>query len=192
MNQRFDRKVFSTKIFWGDLGYLLVNISGIIKAMRNPVLGKNFMTRTMLVVTAVNGCSYCSWYHAKQAVASGMSEKEIRDMFNLQFSTSAEDHELLALLFAQHYAETDRQPENEMVIKLNEYYGETTAYHITLFIRMIFFGNLFGNTFDAFISRISGVKPQSSSVVFETIFFIFTWWFMLPTRWLMERQENDK
>lgn len=189
MKHGFDRKVFSTKIFWSDIGYLLWNIRGIITAMRNPELGKTFMTKTMLVVTAVNGCSYCSWFHAKQAVSSGMSEDEIRDMLNLQFETGATAFEVPALLFAQHYAETDRQPDPEMLTGLNETYGADTAHHIMLFIRMIFFGNLFGNTFDAFPSRLRGEKAPNSSLLFEVTFFLLTAWLMYPLKWLMNRKK---
>lgn len=92
--------------------------------MRNPDVGRVFMEKIMMVVTAVNGCTYCTWFHAKQAVISGMGDKEIRDMFDLQFEASATEHELPALLFAQHYAETDRNPEPEMAAWLDAFYGE--------------------------------------------------------------------
>jgi AhpD family alkylhydroperoxidase len=192
MEHGFDRKVFSAAIFWKDLGFLFANAPGIVAAMRNPALGHAFMEKTMIVVTAINGCTYCSWFHAKQAVSGGMSDEEVRDMVNMQFAAAANEHELPALLFAQHYAETDRNPDPDMTKRLNEFYGEETAYHIMLFIRMIFFGNLFGNTFDAFFSRLHGKKAENSSVWFETMFFLLTAWFMLPMKWLMYRQERAR
>lgn len=188
MKHGFDRKIFTPRVFWSDLGYLTSNVGAIIKATRNPELGETFMTKTMLVVTAVNGCSYCTWFHAKQAVSSGMSDAEIQDMLNLQFETGAEAFEVPALLFAQHYAETDRNPDPKMIARLNETYGEETASHVMLFIRMIFFGNLFGNTFDAFLSRLHGEKAKDSSLIFETVLFALTFWFMLPIKWAMNRK----
>jgi len=54
----------------------------------------------MTVVTAVNGCTYCTWFHAKQAVTSGISEKEVKNMLNLLFEADASDFEVPALLYA--------------------------------------------------------------------------------------------
>ncbi|MCD6091025.1 MAG: carboxymuconolactone decarboxylase family protein [Bacteroidales bacterium] len=148
--------------------------------MRNKKLGKTFMEKVMTVVTAVNGCTYCTWFHAKQAVSSGISETEVKNMLNLQFEADASDFDVPALLYAQHYAETNRKPDKEMTKNLFDFYGEKTAKHIILMIRMIFFGNLLGNTFDAFLSRLKGKKAKNSNVIFETLFFIVNAPFMLP------------
>ena len=134
----------------------------------------------MTVVTAVNGCTYCTWFHAKQAVSSGISENEVKNMLNLQFKADASDFETLGLLYAQHYAETNRNPDKEMKDKLFEYYGGKIANDIILIIRMIFFGNLQGNTFDAFLSRLKGNKASNSNVIFEFIFFLINAPLMLP------------
>ena len=138
------------------------------------------MEKIMTIVTAVNGCTYCSWFHAKQAVSSGISEDEVKNMLKLQFDADATDFEMLGLLYAQHYAETNRKPDKEMTDKLFEFYGDNTANHIILIIRMIFFGNLQGNTFDAFLSRLKGNKAKHSNVIFEAVFFIINAPLLLP------------
>jgi len=51
---------------------------------------------------------------------------------------------------------------------------------------MIFFGNLLGNTFDAFLSRVRGVPAENSSLLFEVIFFFFTAPLMYPAKWMMQ------
>jgi AhpD family alkylhydroperoxidase len=173
MAQTFDRKIFTAKIFFSDLGFLIAHLPSIVGTMRDKALGKTFIEKTMMVVTGVNGCTYCTWFHANQAVKSGMSEQEVLDTFNLQFQAEADEHTLPALLFAQHYAETDRHPEPAMWQRVVDAYGETTAWHVMMAIRMIFFGNLLGNTFDA-------------------VFFLLTFWFMLPGKWQMDRQNRAK
>lgn len=178
--QTFDRKIFTFRLLLKDLGYLLSKTPLLIKTMRDEEISKPFMEKIMTVVTAVNGCSYCTWFHAKQAVASGISEDEIKNMLSLQFNADASDDEIVALLYAQHYAETNRKPDPEMTAKLTEFYGEAKAARIMLVIRMIFFGNLAGNTFDAFLSRFKGIKAQNSNVIFEFFFFLFTAPFMAP------------
>ncbi|RLD55578.1 MAG: hypothetical protein DRJ01_16460 [Bacteroidetes bacterium] len=180
MKDNFDRKIYTFRLLLNDLVFLFRNNVNIFAAMRNKKLGKVFMEKIMTVVTAVNGCTYCTWFHAKQAVSSGINETEVKNMLNLQFEADASDFEVTALLYAQHYAETNRNPDEEMTIKLFEFYGEKTAKHIILMIRMIFFGNLLGNTFDAFLSRLKGKKAKNSNVIFETLFFVVSAPFMLP------------
>lgn len=180
MEKTFTRKIYTFRLFFKDLGFLIVHAPRISKTMRE--LDKAFVEKIMTVVTAVNGCVYCAWFHAKQAVASGISAEEVQNMLNLQFQADAAEDEVPALLYAQHYAETDRRPDPKMTEKLVAAYGEEKAQQIQLVIRMIFFGNLAGNTFDAFLSRLKGIKAPHSSPIFEFFFFIFTAPAMLPLR----------
>ncbi len=190
MSDKFSKKIFTARRFLGDIAFLLTRIPWIIGAARNPKITPAFIEKIMTVTTAVNGCVYCSWYHAKQAVAAGIGDEEVKNMFNLQFQAGASDFELMALLYAQHYAETDRHPESEMTTKLVETYGDKTAKHILLFIRIIFFGNLLGNTWDAVLSRFKGSPAPGSNVVFELVFFILFAWLMFPAMWLMKKDEK--
>lgn len=171
--KEFRRKIFTPKLFISDLFYILTNVPNAISAMRNKDIDRKFMEKIMTVVTAVNGCSYCTWFHSKQALSSGLTQDEIKNMLKLQFKSDSSDYELLGLLFAQHFAETNRKPDEDMIQKLEEFYGERTANHIMLFIRMIFFGNLQGNTFDAFLARLKGSKIHNGNFIFELVFFLF-------------------
>jgi AhpD family alkylhydroperoxidase len=180
MAQKFDKKIFTAKIFFTDLGFLISYGPKFRAAIRNEKISRAFIEKIMSVTTAVNGCTYCTWYHAKLAVESGISDDEVKNMLNLQFQADASDFELTALLYAQHYAETNRNPDEEMTAKLVADYGEETATHILLFIRGIFFGNLLGNTWDAVLSRLKGNPAENSSVIFEIFFFLLTFMVMIP------------
>lgn len=180
----FDKRIFTPSLLLRDLGFLLGRLPALVRAARNPEIGSAFAEKIMIVVTAINGCVYCSWFHAGRAVACGLSDDEIRDMFELQFAASASERERPALLYAQHYAETDRRPEPQMTARLKAAYGDRTAADIELLIRMIFFGNLLGNTFDAFPARLAGRPAANGSALFEALFYLATAWFMLPTKWL--------
>jgi hypothetical protein len=144
-----------------------------------------------VVTTAVNGCVYCSWFHSKKALETGMSEEEVKNMMSLQFQASATEFELMALQYAQHFAETDRKPDPDMTIRLFDYYGEKTARHIIHVIRMIFFGNLYGNTWDAVISRFKGTPAPNSKVIFEIIFFLLNFIIMIPIIMIMKRDKKS-
>ena len=186
----YDKRTFTPGLLFRDLGFLISKAPALARAMRNPDIGRAFTGKIMMVVTAVNGCTYCTWFHAQQAVTSGMSDKEIRDMFYLQFEASATEHELPALLFAQHYAETNRNPDPEMTERLSAFYGTRTARDIMLLIRVISFGNLLGNTFDAFPARLKGQSAENRSGAFELLFWLATFWLMLPAKWILRRRRT--
>lgn len=170
-NKTFNKKIFTFRILIADLKFLLSNLGSIIKLNKNSSINSTFREKIMTVVSAINGCTYCKWFHAKQAIKAGISSNDVKKLFAQQFDTTATDFELSGLIFAQHYAETNRNPSLEMTNNLIDYYGKGNANAIMLTIRMIFFGNLFGNTLDAFISRVNGIKAQNSSFMFEFLFF---------------------
>lgn len=177
----FDKRIFNFTTFIQDFVYLIIRCPCIIKTVFfSKEINKIFREKIMTIVTAVNGCTYCSWFHAKVAVSSGMSEEEVKKMMNLQFNTDTNKKELIALLYVQHYSETNRNVDKEMENKLIETYGKKTAKQIKLIIRLMFFTNLQGNTFDAFISRLKGIPAKNSNVLFEFIFFLINAPLILP------------
>lgn len=149
-------------------------------AFTNKQKPKQLFEKIVIVTDAVYGCIYCSWLDAKLAIKSGISEAEIINMFQLQFHSNATEFELPALLYAQHYAETNRKPDLEMTKGLFNFYGEKTAKQIILMIRTVTFGNLYFNTWGAVISRFRGNPAPKSSVIFEFLYFLFNSWIILP------------
>ena len=192
MKPQFDKKIFTARTFIKDIGFIITKVTKFKSAYRNEKIGKAFIEKIMSVVTAVNGCTLCEWYHAKLAVESGISEEEMKNMLNLQFQADASDFELTALLYAQHYAETNRNPDEEMTNKLFDYYGDEMANNIILLIRGIFFGNLLGNTWDAVLSRLKGKPAENSNVFFEFFFFLSTFIVMTPAMFLSKDYRSQK
>jgi len=192
MEHQFDRKVFTPKIFFGDIYFLITHVINVIRAFRNKNISKAFAEKIMTVSTAVNGCVYCEWFHAKQAVTSGISENEIKNMLNLQFQADASEFEIPGLLYTQHFAETNRNPEPEMTIRFEKFYGKKTADDVYIFIRIIYFGNLIGNTWDAVLSRFKGNPAPNSKLWFELIFFLIFFLVMFPAMIWMKRDEKKK
>jgi AhpD family alkylhydroperoxidase len=183
----FKGKIYTLSQYRADIVFILKNIPRFIKAFKNINIPKSFAEKIMLVITAVNGCRYCAWFHAKRALASGLDKDEIRQLLDLQFHADALEYEIPALLYAQNYAETDRNPDEELSARLFEFYGDTTAGDIILYIRAIFLGNLTGNTFDAFLSRLRGVKAENSSVFFEFFFFLLNFPLLLPLSFIVKK-----
>ena len=180
MNDNFGKRIYTPSLFARDILYLASHITEILQAVRSKSVSRKFAEKIMTVITAVNGCVYCQWFHGRQALSNGISKEELSELVNLQFHSHASPDEAPALIYAQHYAETNRNPEPEMTRKLEEFYGEETASHILVFIRLIYFGNLAGNTWDAVISRIRGDPAGNSSRIFEAFFAFAAMWVMIP------------
>ncbi len=122
--------------------------------MKSGVISHKFRERLMLAVTAVNDCKYCSYFHTKQALKSGLSQEEVDALLAGIVANCPED-ENIALIYAQYWAESNAKPDADAVNKLKEIYGEEKAQAIELILRMIRMGNLSGNTWDYFLYRIS-------------------------------------
>lgn len=194
MKDEFSRKIFTPKSFITDIFFLIGHLFKIIRAFRNKKISRAFSEKIMTVSTAVNGCVYCEWFHAKQAVSSGISEDEIKNMLNLQFQADASEFEVPALLYTQHFAETSKNPDPEMTQKFMDFYGKKTGEDIYMFIRIIYFGNLTGNTWDAVLSRFKGNPAPNSQLWFEIVFFLLFFLVMFPAMMWMKKDErkNEK
>jgi len=180
MNNGFSKRIFTAKLFFVELGFLLRNVFNLIHllfAKQNP---KHLFEKIFIISDAVNGCIYCSWLDAKLALKSGMSQDEVNNLLTLQFHTVVSEWELNALLYAQHYAESQGKPDAEMTASLTEFYGEPLASKIVLAIRAVTFGNLYFNTWRAVISRFKGHPAPHSNVVFELIYFVLNFIIIVP------------
>lgn len=113
----------------------------------------------MLAVTAVDGCRYCSYFHAKQALKSGVTQEEIGQLLSGDVDSCPEE-ESLAVIYAQYWAESNAHPSFEAVLRLQETYGAEKAEAIHLMLRMIRLGNLTGNSLDYLLYRASFGKWQ--------------------------------
>ncbi|MGM0400617.1 MAG: carboxymuconolactone decarboxylase family protein [Chloroflexota bacterium] len=130
---------------WKEIGSL----------MRGKGIDPAFRERLMLVVTEVNGCRYCSYAHTRTALAKGLTEEEIEALTQGTLAGSPEE-EMPALLYAQHWAETDGRPDPSARQRVLDLYGEKKVEKIELILGMIRMGNLMGNTWDYVLYRISG------------------------------------
>lgn len=180
MKKGFSKRIFTPWQFIRDLGYLSGHLPGIIRILYSKHKPKQLYEKIFMVTDAVNGCIYCSWLDAKLAVKSGMSEEEIQSVLKLEFQTAASAYELNALLYAQHYAETNRHPDPNMTAKLFATYGEKIANDILLAIRAVTFGNLYFNTWRAVISRFRGEPAPGSNIIFEIVYFLINFMIIMP------------
>ena len=155
MKKEFKKRTYKNfRQLWSDLKFMSSHRGAIREAMRNGLVSETFRERLMMAVTSVNGCRYCSYFHSREALKSGVSAEELEALTAFEFGECPAE-EQPALLYAQHWAETNTQPDEEARNHVLELYGEKRLETIELLLRMIRMGNLMGNTFDLFLFRIS-------------------------------------
>jgi AhpD family alkylhydroperoxidase len=135
-----------------DIFAILSHFRQIRPLLRGISISSDLRERLMLAVTAVNKCRYCSYVHARKALAEGISVEEIRALGDGVMEASPAD-ELPALLYAQHWAEEDGKPDPTVRAKILLQYGQESAQAIELAMRIIRTANLLGNTFDYILYR---------------------------------------
>lgn len=137
-----------------DLTFPLQNRKKLRDVKNKGLLSPAFQERLMLAVTSVEGCHYCSYLHSKLALKGGVSQEEIEKLLSGEVESCPEE-EALAILYAQHWAESNACPDPEAVDRLKEKYGTEKAEAIHLMLRMIRLGNLIGNSWDYLLYRLS-------------------------------------
>ena len=109
----------------GDITHILGRRRKIRALMRGESLDKQFRERLMLAVTEVNGCRYCQFAHARMALSCGLTQSEIDDLC-VGTLDNCPAEQLPALLYAQHWAETNANPDAQVRQKVLAVYGEET------------------------------------------------------------------
>ena len=175
----FSKRIFTPSLFLKYLGFLVWHAPNILRVFTNKQ-NKRLISKIVMITDAVNECIYCSWLDAKLAIKEGICEEEIKNILMLQFHEDVSEYDLDALLFAQHYSETNGIPEPEMTRRLFKYYGESIARDIVVAIKAVTFGNLYFNTWEAMIARFKGNPASNSGVLFEIVFFLLNSIFIVP------------
>ena len=152
---RFRKRTYSSlNELVKDLISPLRNRKQLREIKNKGLLSPAFRERLMLAVISVEGCRYCSYFHSRLALKGGMTREEVGKLLSGDVQGCPEE-EYIAILYAQHWAESDAHPDPDAVQRLQETYGQEKADAIHLMLRMIRLGNLLGNTWDYVVFRAS-------------------------------------
>lgn len=183
----FNKRTFTTLSFF-RMGFRVINsIPVLIHAYFLNGLDKCFAERLLLVVSGVNGCVYCSWFHSYLATRRGIVQAEIDQLLSQLIPGEIPYSEQQALLFAIHYAECDGHFDATTLESLHGCFYTAEVRQIVALIRAIHFGNLCGNTFDAFLLRLKSKPVGNSGALIEFFVFLISAPFLLP---LLGRVDN--
>lgn len=138
---------------------MLKNFKQIQTVMQGGNISPSFRERLMLAVTSVNECRYCSYYHTKLALQEGISAEDAAKLLEGSVE-NCPPQEAAALLYAQHWAESDGNPDSEAIRRMIENYGEQNLHDIDIILHMIRMGNYSGNALDKIRARLSFRKKR--------------------------------
>jgi AhpD family alkylhydroperoxidase len=175
----FRKRFHTPRTFFRDLWNILVSMPAFLDTFHSGRVSRSFAEKIMMAVTRVNGCRYCAYFHARMALREGVSPDEIAKLLALEVGGFPEE-EAVALAFAQHWVETAGHPNPEAEGRFCEYYGPQVSADIYNWMRMISFGNLAGNSVDAFLSRLRGAPARGSNPIGEFLLFLLCAPFTLP------------
>lgn len=137
-----------------DLCFLAKNAGSVIKVSKNKIVPPAFRERLMLAVVSVYGCRYCSWLHTREALRSGISEEEVVGLLTGSVDNCPQD-EAVAVLYAQHWADSDGKPDPEAVRRLEQTYGTEKAKVIHSILHMNRIGEYLFSLWGLFLYRVS-------------------------------------
>jgi AhpD family alkylhydroperoxidase len=158
--------------FFFDFFRFIINSLAYIKnATKSGDVSHALREKLMVAVSGVLSCKYCTWLHSEMALTHGVDAEEVQKLLSMEIGDFP-DEEAIALAFAQHYSETGGKPQEKARARLDHYYGRKKAGHIVSFIQIIYFGNLAGNTVDAFLNRCKGKPAEGSNLWSETVIFL--------------------
>jgi AhpD family alkylhydroperoxidase len=162
----FNRRIYTLPLFWQGINDIFDHLNDLRTAARSGRISHTFAEKIMLTVSQVNGCRYCLYGHSRAALACGVDQVELQKLLAGDIGDFPLE-QAVALAFAQHYAESECQPDEAAWAKLVDTYGLESARDILAYLRMITFGNLLGNTFDALLSRLAFKPARGSSLLSE-------------------------
>ncbi len=168
MNDQFRKRIYSLGGFFRDAIFLVRNSFLLLRTFLSGRVDKAFREKLNMAVTSVLGCRYCTWLHTEMALSHGVGPEELQKILSNEFGDFPQE-QAVALAFAQHFSETDAAPQKEAEQRFREIYDHDTAQDILFYIKFIYFGNLSGNTIDAFFSRLKGRPIETSSLFTETV-----------------------
>lgn len=166
MTQTYNKRIFTAKEHMRIIARAARSINVLFYAKKNKLFNKKFKERIMLAVTEVNGCELCSYVHTKIALNSGMDNKEIKEILNGS-KEDVPEHELLGVLFGEHYADSHESPDKLAIDSLIAEYGRDKAKIICAILGMITLTNSMGISMGLFKDRLKFNRVKKSKLINE-------------------------
>ena len=130
------------------------------------LLSKALEKQIMLAVSEVNSCRICSYVHTQALLKEGASEEELASLLSGTITSLNKEHHT-AILFAEHYADTTGNYDQDTFAALVRDYGYEKAVGIVATIEIIMFGNANGIAFTNLANRLRFRRNKNSKLLTE-------------------------
>jgi AhpD family alkylhydroperoxidase len=192
-NRPFTKRHYSLRTFGRDAWDILLHLPGILSALFSRRISRDFAERLMLTASQVNECRYCSYFHSRLALYSGLTHTQVLDLLRQDYGY-VPDNQVAGLIFAQHFVETglSRTLEPEAVGRLEEKYGAQASRDIINLLRLINAANLAGNSVDAFLCRWRGFPSPDGHPISELLLFLLFAPLTLPLLGNIRKMEQKR
>ncbi len=160
--KKTNQRVFKIREFLHIIHLSRVAFSLLKEAKKSKQFSKQLKERIMLSVTNVNGCELCSYVHTKIALKSGLKASEIQALLGGD-KAQVREQDLIAILFAEHFASSKESPDKQVLDRLLETYGEQKANFILASTVMISLTNAIGITMHLLKNRLLFKRDKRST-----------------------------
>ena len=165
----FRKRTFSLPRYARSLAALVTASPTLARALIRPQISPALREQVMLAVTSVNDCRYCHWGHTALALRNGVDLTALRqtlDGGSLSPDSTPGD---VAVLYAQHVASEHGVADPGAERALAAAWTPAEQAEIKAYITAITFGNLVGNSADAWLARLRRVPVEAGHPVGEAI-----------------------
>lgn len=158
MPKTFAKRTFTLPLLMRSFVALVLYMPVRWISLVKPATSRALREKVILGVTSVNDCRWCSWLHSGIALRHGVDLDELQSLLESGNYGEVDEREATAILFAQHFAETLRQPTPTARLALARQFTPWQRLEVMAWIHFIYFCNLAGNSADAWLARFRGWK----------------------------------
>ncbi len=141
----------------------------LARALIRPRISPALREQVMLAVTSVNDCRYCNWGHTALALRHGVDLAALRQTLGSGSLGADSTPDQVAVLYAQHVASEQGDADPGAERALAAAWTPAERAEIKAHIAAITFGNLVGNSADAWLARLRGVAVEGGHPAREAI-----------------------
>ena len=134
-----------------------------------------------VLVTEINGCAMCYYFHATDALRKGITNGELLELQNRNKpGNSLDKDDIVALTFAEHYADSAGDIDPLALTRLQSAYGKSMSRDLISHLRMVNLGTRTGNTVENLRERVKGNAVSGSKFHDEVFVFCCLGWMFVP------------
>jgi hypothetical protein len=102
------------------------------------------------------------------ALANAVDLDQLRQLLDSGTFDNVDERDAVAILFAQHFADTARRPSDEARAALARKFNAYQRLEIMAYIHAIYLANLSANSVDAWLERLRSKKSSNGTAVNAT------------------------